>query len=57
MQCVSKPAEHPSGAKQTVCIRLSPHHLELLDKIAAEQGRNRSNTVARLVERAAVKAS
>jgi predicted transcriptional regulator len=49
---MSKPAEHPSGPKQSVCIRLSPDHLARLDQLAAERHANRSVIVARLIDRA-----
>ncbi len=41
--------EHPSGAKISVNIRLSPDLVEILDKQAGRLGLNRSRAVARLI--------
>lgn len=43
--------QDPSGPKTNVTVKLSPRHKILLDKIGAAHNLNRSQTVARLLER------
>ena len=47
-----RPPSDPSGAKQTVCVTLSPMHLRKLDDIAGARALSRSATVERLIDRA-----
>ena len=44
--------DHPSGAKQTLCIRLSPDHRTRLERIAQALNLNLSDTIAQLVDQA-----
>ncbi len=47
---MARTPEHPSGAKVSVNIRLSPDLIRVLDRQAERLGLNRSRTVGRLLE-------
>lgn len=46
---------HPSGRKEQLSIRLSPHHRNLLDEHCRQLGLNPSQLIARLLEQATPK--
>jgi len=50
---MTRPTEDESGPKQNVSIRLSPSHLTRLDDICKERDNNRSQIIAKLIDRVA----
>lgn len=58
---MARAPDHPSGAKHTISLSLTPETVELLDGMVAARGTNRSQFVSRLIERVwaggAIKAS
>jgi predicted transcriptional regulator len=48
-----RPPAHASGKARSVTLRLSPHHLAKLDRLAESKNKTRSALVANIIDRVA----